>query len=328
MGIQAWEPRVVQGSDNHSSDNHSSDNHSFVDQSSNVQASETLVHDVLANDEPRQALKETLRKVVSSNASPVGAASVATASTITASAKAQSTAEAELPPMLGEEPPLPTDEYMPSLDMSEVMMSSTPAVPAIDVSTLDWPALELAVSACTACELHQSRTQTVCGVGSRVAEWMVIGEAPGAEEDQQGEPFVGPSGKLLNNMLRALGLQREQVFISNILKCRPPEDRDPLPAEISQCEPYLQRQIELVAPKVILAMGAVAAHHLLQVDTAVTKLRGQLHHYGQTPLVVTYHPAYLLRKPSEKAKSWADLRFAASVVNGSVSGAVETGENS
>jgi DNA polymerase len=145
---------------------------------------------------------------------------------------------------------------------------------------------------------------------------MIIGEAPGAEEDQQGEPFVGPSGKLLNNMLRALGLQREQVFISNILKCRPLDDRDPLPAEIAQCEPYLQRQIALVAPKVILAMGGVAAHSLLQVKTPVTKLRGELHHYGETPLVVTYHPAYLLRKPSEKAKSWADLQFAASVVKG------------
>jgi DNA polymerase len=227
-------------------------------------------------------------------------------------------AESEPQPVFGEEPPLPTDEYVPSLDMSEAVVSSAPAVPAIDVRTLDWPALESAVSACTACELHQSRTQTVFGVGSHTADWMVIGEAPGAEEDQQGEPFVGPSGHLLDNMLRALGLQREQVFISNILKCRPPEDRDPLSAEITQCEPYLQRQIELVKPRLILAMGAVAAHNLLKLDTPVTKLRGQLHHYGETPLVVTYHPAYLLRKPSEKARSWADLRFAASVVNGTL----------
>lgn len=221
--------------------------------------------------------------------------------------------------MDSEEPPLPTDDYMPSLDMSEVEASAGSGVssakpPAMHVETLDWPALQSAVSVCTACDLHLSRAQTVFGVGNHVAEWMVIGEAPGSDEDQQGEPFVGPSGKLLNNMLRALGLQREQVFISNILKCRPPGDRDPLPAEIAQCEPYLQRQIALVAPKVILAMGAVAAHSLLKVNTPVTKLRGQVHHYGKTPVVVTYHPAYLLHKPSEKAKSWQDLRFAASVL--------------
>ena len=213
-----------------------------------------------------------------------------------------------------EEPPLPTDDYMPSLEMSEAMMSSTPTVPLIDVSTMDWPALESAVSACTACELHKSRTQTVFGVGSHAAEWMVIGEAPGAEEDRQGEPFVGPSGELLNNMLRALGLKREQVFITNILKCRPTDDRDPRPEEMAHCEAFLQRQVALVAPKLILAVGGVAAHGLLKVDTPVTKLRGQLHQYGDTPVVVTYHPAYLLRKPSEKARSWQDLQFAASVL--------------
>lgn len=218
-----------------------------------------------------------------------------------------------------EEPPLPTDDYHPSLEMYEAEGAHpTAPVSLPDVRSLDWPALQAAVAGCTACELHRSRTQTVFGVGDRAAEWMVIGEAPKADEEQQGEPFVGDAGQLLNNMLRALGLGREQVFISNILKCRPLEDRAPRPAEMSQCEVYLQRQIALVAPKVILAMGAVAAHHLLKVDTAVTKLRGQLHHYGEIPLVVTYHPAYLLHKPSEKASSWADLRFAAAVVAGSV----------
>jgi len=214
---------------------------------------------------------------------------------------------------VGEEPPLPTDDFMPDLDMSEVL--SQPA-PAIDVSSLDWPALQTAVSSCKACELHKTRTQTVFGVGDHAAEWMIIGEAPGADEDKQGEPFVGRAGQLLNNMLKALGLQREQVFIANILKCRPPGNRNPQLEEIIRCEAFLQRQVALVKPKVILAVGGVAAHNLLKVDTAVSKLRGQLHHYGETPLVVTYHPAYLLRKPSEKAKSWVDLKFAAAVVRG------------
>ncbi len=212
-----------------------------------------------------------------------------------------------------EEPPLPTDDFVPGLDISE--MSSQPA-PAIDISSLDWPELQVAVPSCTACELHKTRTQTVFGVGDHAAEWMIIGEAPGADEDQQGEPFVGRAGQLLNNMLRALGLQREQVFIANILKCRPPENRNPQPEEIVRCEAFLQRQVALVKPKVILAVGGVAAHNLLKVDTAVSKLRGQVHHYGETPLVVTYHPAYLLRKPSEKGKSWTDLKFAAAVVRG------------
>lgn len=219
--------------------------------------------------------------------------------------------------MLGEEPPMPTDDFMPGLDMSEADADWAPAAaPTINVSSLDWPELQSAVSACTACELHQSRTQTVFGVGNRSADWLIIGEAPKADEDQQGEPFVGDTGQLLNNMLRALGLSREQVFISNILKCRPTDDRDPQPEEFTTCEAYLQRQIALIAPKMILAMGGVAAHSLLKLKTPVTKLRGELHHYGETPLVVTYHPAYLLRKPSEKAKSWADLQFAASVVKG------------
>jgi len=219
----------------------------------------------------------------------------------------------DAPPVVDEEPPLPTDDFMPSLEMPGVE-----AVPVAlcDVSKLDWPELQTAVTSCTACELHKTRTQTVFGVGAHNAEWMIIGEAPGADEDKQGQPFVGPSGQLLNNMLRALGLKREQVFIANILKCHPTDDRDPRPEEIAHCEAFLQRQVALLKPKMILAVGGVAAHSLLKVKTPVTKLRGQLHHYNETPLVVTYHPAYLLRKPSEKAKSWADLKFAASIVKG------------
>ena len=189
-----------------------------------------------------------------------------------------------------------------------------------EVPLESWDHIRSAVSNCRKCDLHQTRTKTVFGTGSETAEWMIIGEAPGADEDQQGQPFVGPSGQLLTNMLRALGLKREQVFVSNIIKCRPADDRDPRPEEVAHCEAFLQRQIALIQPKIILAVGGVAAHSLLKVKTAVTKLRGELHHYADTPLVVTYHPAYLLRKPSEKAKSWADLKFAAAVVRGEVEG--------
>lgn len=187
----------------------------------------------------------------------------------------------------------------------------------LDTSQLSWEELKAQVSACARCEeLAATRTQTVFGVGDQQAEVMVIGEAPGADEDIQGEPFVGRAGKLLNNMLLAIGYPRERVYIANILKCRPPNNRDPLPEEITQCESFLKRQVELVKPKVILAVGRIAAQNLLKVDTPIGKLRGKLHQYGDTPLVVTYHPAYLLRKPTEKARAWDDLRFAMSVING------------
>ncbi len=162
---------------------------------------------------------------------------------------------------------------------------------------------------CTRCDLHRSRTQAVCGVGNLAADILVIGEAPGADEDRQGEPFVGRAGQLLTQMLRAIGLDRDTVFIANILKCRPPENRDPEATEVESCLPFLQRQIQLVQPRLILVVGRIAAHNLLNVNTPIGKLRGQVHHYGeqQIPVVVTYHPAYLLRSPTQKRKAWADL---------------------
>ena len=180
------------------------------------------------------------------------------------------------------------------------------------VSTLDWPALEERVAGCTLCDLHAGRTRTVFGVGARDAQWMIIGEGPGAEEDRQGEPFVGRAGLLLNNMLRALGLSREAVYIANIVKCRPPGNRDPKPEEAATCRPYLERQIALVKPRLILAVGRIAAQNLLDTDVAVGKLRGRAHGYGEAriPLVVTYHPAYLLRSPEQKARAWDDLCLA------------------
>jgi uracil-DNA glycosylase len=173
-------------------------------------------------------------------------------------------------------------------------------------------ALKKEVSVCQKCELHSTRTQTVFGVGNPDADWLVIGEAPGADEDSQGEPFVGRAGKLLNSMLLAMGLQREQVFIANILKCRPPNNRDPLPEEVIACESYLRQQIALVKPKIILAVGRIAAQNLLKVDTPIGKMRGNQYQYPETelPVVVTYHPAYLLRSPREKRKVWEDLKVA------------------
>ena len=177
---------------------------------------------------------------------------------------------------------------------------------------LDWPSLRDCVAACTACDLCKSRTQTVFGVGNTRADWLVIGEAPGAEEDRQGEPFVGRAGQLLNAMLMAIGLPRETVFIANILKCRPPGNRDPRPEEVSRCLPFLARQIALLEPKMILVVGRIAAQTLLATDAPLARLRGKLHTFGEadTPMVVTYHPAYLLRTPADKRKAWEDLKFA------------------
>jgi len=173
---------------------------------------------------------------------------------------------------------------------------------------LDWEALQAAVAQCTACGLQASRTQTVFGVGNRQAELMVIGEAPGFYEDRQGEPFVGRAGQLLNAMLSAIQLDRTQVYIANILKCRPPNNRDPQPEEVALCTPFLDRQIELIQPKLLVAVGRIAAHYLLKTKQALSSLRKQTFQYGphQTPLIITYHPAYLLRNPRDKAQAWQD----------------------
>ena len=171
------------------------------------------------------------------------------------------------------------------------------------------------VEACDQCELHKSRTQTVFGVGNRNSDWLIVGEAPGADEDFKGEPFVGRAGKLLNAMLFSMGLQRQEVFIANILKCRPPKNRDPKINEVEACEKYLRQQIALIKPKIILALGRIAAQNLLKLDTPIGKMRGNSYLYPDTnlPVVVTYHPAYLLRSPREKRKVWQDIKFARDV---------------
>ena len=185
---------------------------------------------------------------------------------------------------------------------------------AASAATLDWPELRECVASCTRCELAQSRTNTVFGVGNPEADWLIIGEAPGAEEDRRGEPFVGRAGQLLDQMLLAIGQSRDQVFIANILKCRPPNNRDPKPAEAEACREYLERQIALIQPKIILAVGKIAAQNLLGSDDPVGRMRGRPHDLDGIPLVVTYHPAYLLRSPSQKARSWSDLCLAARLV--------------
>jgi uracil-DNA glycosylase len=197
---------------------------------------------------------------------------------------------------------------------------------AAAIAQLDWPALRAAVAGCTACALCESRTQTVFGVGHEQARLVIVGEAPGEQEDRQGEPFVGQAGKLLDNMLRAIGLTRDaaappaqQVFIVNTLKCRPPHNRNPQPAETASCAPFLARQIALVRPRLLLAMGRFAAQALLASDEPIGKLRGRVHRWpgdGTTPVVVTYHPAYLLRTLADKARAWDDLCLAASVLEG------------
>lgn len=187
-----------------------------------------------------------------------------------------------------------------------------PAAASLTGDTSAWDSLAAEVAVCQRCELHQGRTQTVFGVGARNADWLIIGEAPGQEEDRKGEPFVGRAGQLLNAMLAALNLRREEVYIANILKCRPPGNRDPRPEEVLSCEGYLQRQIALIAPKLILCVGRIAAQNLLKTQTPIGKLRGQRHVYGEQaiPVIVTYHPAYLLRSPAEKRRAWQDLLLA------------------
>jgi uracil-DNA glycosylase len=181
-----------------------------------------------------------------------------------------------------------------------------------DVELMSWDELAQAVSACERCGLCRGRHHAVFGVGDREAEWLIVGEAPGEQEDLSGEPFVGAAGKLLDNMLRALGLDRRQkVYIANVLKCRPPANRNPEPGEVAHCEPFLRRQVELLKPRIILAMGRFAVQTLLGSNEPIGRLRGRVHHYQGVPVVATYHPAYLLRNLPEKAKAWADLCLAA-----------------
>ena len=208
----------------------------------------------------------------------------------------------------------------PSLTI-DVGTASVDAVvsPAAAPTVTTWESLRAEVLACTRCTLHTSRTQGVFGVGNREAQWLVVGEAPGAEEDRRGEPFVGRAGHLLDAMLRAIGLNRaNNVYIANVLKSRPPGNRDPKPEEVAACLPFLMRQIELLRPRVMLAVGRIAAQNLLATDAPLGRLRGKVHHFGElnTPLIVTYHPAYLLRTPGDKRKAWEDLKFARSVFRG------------
>ncbi|HEX4647579.1 MAG TPA: uracil-DNA glycosylase [Steroidobacteraceae bacterium] len=194
-----------------------------------------------------------------------------------------------------------------------------------------WEALRTEVHNCTRCPLHATRTQGVLGVGPKRCDWLVIGEAPGAEEDRRGEPFVGAAGQLLDAMLRAIGLDRKtNVYIANVLKSRPPGNRDPKPEEVAACLPYLVEQIALLRPKIMLAVGRIAAQNLLGTEVPLGRLRGRVHHFGElnTPLVVTYHPAYLLRTPADKRKAWEDLKFARSVYQQLTQGAATDGNRS
>nr|WP_305800222.1 uracil-DNA glycosylase [Thiolapillus sp.] len=201
------------------------------------------------------------------------------------------------------EPPTVAHQEMPAVEVQPQQTEEKGGAEA-------WDVLKAEVAACTACELHASRTRTVFGVGNESAELMIVGEAPGADEDRQGEPFVGRAGQLLTAMLHAIGLARDAVYIANVLKCRPPGNRNPSVAEVAACQPFLRRQLALIRPKVMLAVGGIAAHNLLDTDEAVGRLRNRVHFYGEerTPLLVTYHPAYLLRRPEEKAKVWQDLQ--------------------
>ncbi|WP_321946955.1 uracil-DNA glycosylase [Paraburkholderia sp. J10-1] len=234
----------------------------------------------------------------------------------------QSVARAAAPsqpaPHSSDEPPPLTDEDFAWFDSvaqpvlpHEAEPAQTSGAPRNDVATLDWDALAERVASCTRCRLCEKRTNTVFGVGDRKADWMLIGEAPGENEDRQGEPFVGQAGKLLDNMLRALSLARgENVYIANVIKCRPPGNRNPEPDEVARCEPYLQRQVALVKPKIIVALGRFAAQSLLKTDGSIASLRGRVHEYEGVPVIVTYHPAYLLRSLHDKAKAWTDLCLA------------------
>ncbi len=222
-------------------------------------------------------------------------------------------------------PALPEPEPDTEAAAGDAAAQALPGVPADarpGAESLDWDGLRAAVRACDRCALSRSRTQGVPGVGDPNAEWLFIGEAPGADEDRQGEPFVGQAGKLLDAMLAGLGLRRgSNVYIANILKSRPPGNRDPRPDEVAACLPYLERQIELIRPRLIVVLGRIAAQTLLVTDTPIGRLRGQVHQFRGVPMVVTYHPAYLLRNPADKAKAWEDLVLARQTLAALKSGA-------
>ena len=212
---------------------------------------------------------------------------------------------------------LPRETVLKELGISPVWrLKQTQSLPQTTdrrerIMRMDWAELKQSILTCTACALHKSRTQGVVGVGDQQAEWLLVGEAPGAEEDAQGEPFVGQAGKLLDAMLASINLKRgNNVYIANVLKSRPPGNRNPAPDEVAACLPYLERQIQLIQPKLILAMGRFAVQCLLNTDEAISKLRGRVHQYQGISLVVTYHPAYLLRNLPDKAKAWEDLCLA------------------
>jgi len=213
-------------------------------------------------------------------------------------------------------PPASDDDFawfddLPAEPPSSRVEAQAEAPSQPSIATLDWDALEARVASCERCRLCEKRTNTVFGVGDREADWMLIGEAPGENEDRQGEPFVGQAGKLLDNMLRSLDLARgTNVYIANVIKCRPPGNRNPEQDEVARCEPYLQRQVSLVKPKLIVALGRFAAQSLLKTEASISSLRGRVHEYEGVPVIVTYHPAYLLRSLGDKAKSWQDLCLA------------------
>ncbi len=206
------------------------------------------------------------------------------------------------------------DEVLPDTQAIEPDSDLQPVTVLVgNQSEMDWDSLQQEVAGCRRCPLSETRTQTVFGAGNKQADWMLIGEAPGQSEDLEGKPFVGKAGLLLTEMLRAMGLGRDEVFIANILKCRPPNNRDPRPEEIQSCSGFLQRQIVEVKPRIILAVGRVAAQNLLKTDASIGKLRGSVHRYLEIPVVVIYHPAYLLRSLLEKRKAWKDLQMAMKV---------------
>ncbi|MCB5191188.1 uracil-DNA glycosylase [Methylobacillus arboreus] len=265
--------------------------------------------------------------VSSSVPDPIASSSVPDAPAVTEHPLAVE-AEPEAPASNADEPLAYFDEAMPAWPEYAESMTPDWAEPELlaeapgkdrraDIMGMDWQALQASVKECTACILEKTRTQTVFGVGDPNAEWLFIGEAPGAEEDRRGEPFVGPAGQLLDSMLAAIALKRgDNVYIANVLKCRPPANRNPHGEEVVKCDPYLKRQVELIKPRLIVALGKFAAQSLLASDNSIASLRGKLHDFHGVPVIVTYHPAYLLRNLPDKARAWDDLCFARETMRG------------